>query len=154
LTGNSPFPSVGELPYMLTMPGYGYYWFELAVGGDEPAWRAVPLEPAKELVTLVFAQGWTSLLDDRERGHLERTSLPEFVARQRWYAGKDTRIAAVSLEKLGMLASEVDGFALVQLHVTLSDGQRQRYFLPLSALWGPDHIAPGAARLAFTLAKL
>ncbi len=29
LTGGSPFPSIGELPYLLTLPGHGFYWFEL-----------------------------------------------------------------------------------------------------------------------------
>jgi maltose alpha-D-glucosyltransferase/alpha-amylase len=62
LTGNSPFPSIGELPYMLTLPGYGFYWFALTSGGDEPAWRNTPVEPAKDLVTVVFARGWESIL--------------------------------------------------------------------------------------------
>jgi maltose alpha-D-glucosyltransferase / alpha-amylase len=29
LTGGAPFPAVGELPYLLTLPGHGFYWFEL-----------------------------------------------------------------------------------------------------------------------------
>jgi maltose alpha-D-glucosyltransferase/alpha-amylase len=29
LTGGSPFPTVGELSYLLTLPGHGFYWFEL-----------------------------------------------------------------------------------------------------------------------------
>jgi maltose alpha-D-glucosyltransferase / alpha-amylase len=24
------FPRVGELPYLLTMPGHGFYWFQLS----------------------------------------------------------------------------------------------------------------------------
>jgi maltose alpha-D-glucosyltransferase/alpha-amylase len=24
-----PFPAVGELPYLLTLGGYGFYWFRL-----------------------------------------------------------------------------------------------------------------------------
>jgi maltose alpha-D-glucosyltransferase/alpha-amylase len=27
--GYTPFPPIGELPYFLTLPGYGFYWFEL-----------------------------------------------------------------------------------------------------------------------------
>jgi maltose alpha-D-glucosyltransferase/alpha-amylase len=154
LMGNSPFPSIGELPYMLTLPGYGYYWFQLAAGRDEPDWRATPPEPAKELVTAVFAQGWASLFDGRERRHLERESLPEFVARQRWYAAKDTRIADVTLCPLGILSASPDGFSLSELRVATTHGETHRYFLPLSAVWGSDHVASGAARLAFTLAKL
>jgi maltose alpha-D-glucosyltransferase/alpha-amylase len=29
LTGRVPFPSVGQLPYLLTLPGHGFYWFQL-----------------------------------------------------------------------------------------------------------------------------
>jgi len=24
-----PFPPIGELPYLLTLPGHGFYWFSL-----------------------------------------------------------------------------------------------------------------------------
>jgi maltose alpha-D-glucosyltransferase/alpha-amylase len=33
LTGRIPFPPIGELPYFVTLAGYGFYWFELV----EPA---------------------------------------------------------------------------------------------------------------------
>ena len=33
LMGRVPFPRVGELPYVVTVPPYGFYWFALA----EPA---------------------------------------------------------------------------------------------------------------------
>ncbi len=29
LTGRVPFPRVGHLPYLLTLPGHGFYWFQL-----------------------------------------------------------------------------------------------------------------------------
>ena len=33
LFGRVPFPSIGELPYLLTLGGHGFYWFELV--GDQ-----------------------------------------------------------------------------------------------------------------------
>jgi maltose alpha-D-glucosyltransferase/alpha-amylase len=30
LMGRVPFPPIGELPYLLTMAGYGFYWFQLS----------------------------------------------------------------------------------------------------------------------------
>jgi len=30
LFGRVPFPAIGELPYLLTLGGHGFYWFELA----------------------------------------------------------------------------------------------------------------------------
>jgi maltose alpha-D-glucosyltransferase / alpha-amylase len=38
LTGRVEFPEIGVLPYMLTLAGHGFYWFELAK----------PIEPAAE----------------------------------------------------------------------------------------------------------
>ncbi len=30
LTGGTSFPPIGDLPYLLTMPAYGFYWFSLS----------------------------------------------------------------------------------------------------------------------------
>lgn len=35
LTGGVRFPSIGELSYLLTLPGHGFYWFQLTNSGDE-----------------------------------------------------------------------------------------------------------------------
>jgi maltose alpha-D-glucosyltransferase/alpha-amylase len=37
LLGGVPFPEIGELPYLLTLAGYGFYWFRLK-----------PAEPTEE----------------------------------------------------------------------------------------------------------
>jgi maltose alpha-D-glucosyltransferase/alpha-amylase len=29
LTGQVEFPRIGHLPYLLTLPGHGFYWFQL-----------------------------------------------------------------------------------------------------------------------------
>ena len=34
LLGRTPFPPIGELPYLLTLPGHGFLWFRLATGED------------------------------------------------------------------------------------------------------------------------
>jgi maltose alpha-D-glucosyltransferase/alpha-amylase len=30
LTGGVQFPRIGELPYLLTLPGHGFYWFDIS----------------------------------------------------------------------------------------------------------------------------
>ena len=32
LLGGVSFPAIGELPYLLTLSGYGFYWFRLMPG--------------------------------------------------------------------------------------------------------------------------
>ncbi|MCW2548629.1 MAG: trehalose synthase, partial [Mycobacterium sp.] len=34
MTGEVSFPSIGELPYLMTLPGHGHYWFALAPGDE------------------------------------------------------------------------------------------------------------------------
>ncbi|MFC0543889.1 maltose alpha-D-glucosyltransferase [Kutzneria chonburiensis] len=39
MTGGVRFPAIGELPYLLTLPGHGFYWFQLVAeteGGEAP----------------------------------------------------------------------------------------------------------------------
>jgi maltose alpha-D-glucosyltransferase/alpha-amylase len=35
MLGGMPFPRVGELPYLLTLPGHGFFWFTLPKAGEE-----------------------------------------------------------------------------------------------------------------------
>ncbi|MGH3870200.1 MAG: maltose alpha-D-glucosyltransferase [Pseudonocardiaceae bacterium] len=35
LTGGAHFPPIGELPYLLTLPGHGFYWFQIVLPGSE-----------------------------------------------------------------------------------------------------------------------
>ena len=37
LLGRTPFPPIGELPYLLTLPGYGFYWFRLSREAEAPS---------------------------------------------------------------------------------------------------------------------
>ena len=36
LTGHVPFPRIGQLPYLLTLPGHGFYWFQLCPSEEKP----------------------------------------------------------------------------------------------------------------------
>ena len=41
LFGRVPFPLIGELPYFVTLPSYGFYWFSLVDQlGDDLRWPA------------------------------------------------------------------------------------------------------------------
>jgi maltose alpha-D-glucosyltransferase/alpha-amylase len=33
--GGVTFPRIGELPYLLTLPGHGFYWFQLPAVREE-----------------------------------------------------------------------------------------------------------------------
>src|SRR5690606_23764328 len=86
LTGRSMFPPVGDLPYLLTLPAYGFFWFELTTVPVDEHRLGPALQP--ELFTLVITGSPASVLTGREKTAFERTVAPRFVVGQRWFAGK------------------------------------------------------------------
>ena len=40
ILGQEPFPPIGKLPYLVTLPGHGYFAFRLATDAKAPAWHA------------------------------------------------------------------------------------------------------------------
>ncbi|WP_420394489.1 maltose alpha-D-glucosyltransferase [Acuticoccus sp.] len=153
LTGRTPFPPVGDLPYMLTLPAFGFFWFALAGSEEAPNWHDPLPEPLPDFVTLTTRVGRIDdALTGRERSQLEQNTLPAFLPLQRWFAAKDERIRSVQLEPLAML--DTDGtFALAAFSVDVPSG-RQRYFAPLAVRWGEDNLRTGAPKLSYTLAKV
>src|SRR6201998_1348506 len=39
MLGRTAFPPIGELPYLLTISAYGFYWFKLATDAEAPSWH-------------------------------------------------------------------------------------------------------------------
>src|SRR4029453_9610473 len=120
LTGNSTFPPIGELSYLLTLPGYGFYWFVLATEVEAPRWHVATPEPAPAFVTLVATDAWQTVLQGRGQETLERDVLPEFLMRQRWFAAKDTGITAVALKQFATLEGRSTTYPLALCEVSVA----------------------------------
>ncbi|MGF1477137.1 MAG: maltose alpha-D-glucosyltransferase [Geminicoccaceae bacterium] len=154
LLGQNPFPPIGELPYLLTLPGHGFYWFALAEEAALPTWHQPIPEVLPELSTLVAAEGWSSLVEGRARQELEQNILPTFAVTQRWFAAKDHRIEGIGIVRWGELETGGSTHLLSELEVTLEGGGEHRYLLPLDIAWGEDQVASHAPLSPFTLAKV
>ncbi|WP_332461131.1 maltose alpha-D-glucosyltransferase [Acuticoccus mangrovi] len=153
LTGRTPFPPIGDLPYMVTLPAFGFFWFVLAGPEEAPLWHEATPEPLPDFVTLTTRGGGIEgAIRGREKSQLEASTLPQFLPLQRWFAAKDERIEAVRLEPLAIL-DKASTHALAALEVTLASGV-QRYLAPLSVRWGEENLRMGAPKLSYTLAKV
>ncbi|MCE4222351.1 maltose alpha-D-glucosyltransferase [Methylobacterium sp. C25] len=129
LTGGSEFPAIGDLPYLLTLPAYGFYWFSLSYA-DTGEVGPQPLTP--ELFTLVLTGGIETLMAGRERIAFERTVIPPFLATRRWFGAKGSRIKSVQVADCATLDAKGEArFLLPQLDVQLSNGERHSYFVPV-----------------------
>jgi maltose alpha-D-glucosyltransferase/alpha-amylase len=154
LSGQSAFRGISHLPYVLTLPAYGFYWLLLAEEAELPRWYAAPPEPLPELITLVMDDDWRGVLTGRARLYLERNVLPDYLPRQRWFGVKNQEIAELSIEPFALLAGETSDHLLMSLSVTLQDLGRRRYFLPLSLMWGEQHLRVDSAKVPYTVAKV
>ncbi|WP_442920466.1 maltose alpha-D-glucosyltransferase [Mesorhizobium koreense] len=152
LTGRSAFPPIGDLPYLVTLPAYGFYWFLLAAEGEAPRWHQPQPEVLPEFVTLTCRDGRVgSALSGREKELLEDDILPKFLPLQQWYADGDRPIGEIGLSTF---AETADGHHALASAVVTANGGRREYLLPLSALWGEEHLDAGTAQLSHTLGKL
>ncbi|TJZ90339.1 maltose alpha-D-glucosyltransferase [Paracoccus gahaiensis] len=151
LTGRSAFPPIGDLPYMLTLPAYGFYWFALGTAEDMPSWHEQLPDILPEFMTLTTRDGHVqTALKGREGTQFQNDVLPQWLPLQRWFGAKDTAISGVKMTPLGQIDAD---HAMVSIDVELEDGTHS-YFLPLSARWGDENLRPGAPKLSYTLGKI
>src|SRR5690606_7960742 len=106
LMGGAPFPPVGDLPYLLTLAGYGFYWFKLTSEAAAPSWHAEFLAPEPPPWLVLFdslasftarGDGERQTLVNRLIRQLETEVLPRYLRQQRWFAAKNETVAAAVL---------------------------------------------------------
>ncbi|VWX55509.1 Maltose alpha-D-glucosyltransferase/ alpha-amylase [Burkholderiales bacterium 8X] len=144
MLGRTSFPPIGELPYLLTLPSFGFYWFKLAVDAEIPSWHeeAVALQ---DRPTLVLFDGWTSFfrervmpwrigMAERMRNQLETDTLPRHIEIQRWYASKGTPINRARVVDQAVWD---EGTMSWMLPILSLEGPKEEstYFMPLSLAW-------------------
>jgi maltose alpha-D-glucosyltransferase/alpha-amylase len=141
LVDRTAFPPVGDLPYLLTLQGYGFYWFQLSKEAQPPAWHDDRL-PREDLPVFVLFNEWTSFFPDRApqwraplatklREQLESRVIPRYIASQRWSAQKDAPIERARLGDSGEWQT-TRGKWLAGVFQTESGQQSNSYFIPFS----------------------
>ena len=154
LIGRSAFPPIGDLTYLLTLPGYGFFWFVLAPETEAPAWRIEIPEPVGEFVTLVVKNGWQSLLEGQSTKDLKKEVIPAFFQNQRWFAAKGAKILDTEIVAWGQVDLSDEQFLFTEIEVELADQPAQRYFMALAASYDDDAVSFGWPLLPYTLAKI
>ncbi len=149
LFGQIRFPMIGELPYMLTLGPYGFYWFRLQPQESHLA------EPSPAALPLVKAEGdWDHAFQGRAKTKLE-AALKPYLRQHRWFAGKAKAIQHVEL--IDWFAIDDDARAPIRMlliRVDYNEGEPDRYVTPVVFAQEPqagnilgDHLAAGIARV-------
>jgi maltose alpha-D-glucosyltransferase/alpha-amylase len=154
LFGGTDFPTIGELPYLLTLSPHAFYWFALVPARREE----IQISATPDELPVIEATGsWEGVLV-RENGAALEEVLPGFLRHQRWFGGKARRIKEVELrDAIPIRSDEAIPAVLVLAAVEYTEGSPERYAIPVAfatgdgARWLENH-ALGAviARLQLT----
>jgi maltose alpha-D-glucosyltransferase/alpha-amylase len=142
--GRVQFPTITEAPYFLSLAPSSCIWFQLemvdgmSVGGTEQ----LPAHEVEAIPWITLTAGWETLLEGRERAILERTVLPQFIRRQRWFGAKSRSLETVSIRDWIVFPNS--GLPIVILYVRTYDtsGNFEKYQLPMAVATGQlaDHL--------------
>jgi maltose alpha-D-glucosyltransferase / alpha-amylase len=130
MLGYVEFPTVDRQPYRFTLAPYSFLWLEL----QRKAEAAEAAVDFAELMPIDVTAGWESLLEDANRERLESVDLPEYLPKQRWFAGKARQIEATKILDSASLDSSHSALALVE--VRFGGGLSETYQLPLAMTFG------------------
>jgi maltose alpha-D-glucosyltransferase/alpha-amylase len=137
LTGDSAFPPIGQLTYLLTLPPFGFYWFILAKEHEWPSWHTPAPEPMPEYETIVIRDTLAQVLAGPARANFERETLPKYLAKRRWFAAKDQKIDSFRLALLTPLTERTGEPLLAEIEAK-SSRATSRWLLPMAACWASD----------------
>ena len=132
MLGRTRFPPIGELPYMITLAPYGFYWFELQER-DKSAPVVQRAVPEFETLVVPLNATWVSLA--RERGVFERDVLPGHLARSRWYPERSPKAIRPTLTSAVPFCDIGDNRPWLAFFETTQRGVSTRYVLPLQIEW-------------------
>jgi maltose alpha-D-glucosyltransferase/alpha-amylase len=139
MIGGSMFPAIGSLPYVLTLPPYGFFWFALAAEAQLPVWHVPAPEALPDYATLVVRKDIDELLVGASRTKLEEGILPGYLQKRRWFGAKDGKAPQVRIALATELPRDGRPMMLVEIetHAAKAGSKIDRYQLPFG-FYGED----------------
>jgi maltose alpha-D-glucosyltransferase / alpha-amylase len=126
MLGYVEFPPIGREPYRLTLAPYSFLWLELQQ-------RTQPVEVSMDIVeeaALNATAGWDGIFGGATSQRLETINFPNYLPKQRWFAGKSRHIKSTRILDWTALPSSQS--ALVLVEVLFDSGPSEVYLLPLA----------------------
>ena len=132
MLGRTHFPAIGELPYMITLAPYGFYWFELQER-EKSQYVAPYVAPEFETLVVPVGSTWVSLA--RTRSVFERDVLPGHLARSRWYPWHEASEIQPVLTSAIPFCDIGDNRPWLAFFEARQEEMASRYVLPMQIEW-------------------
>ena len=149
LMGRTKFPQIGDVPYVLSLGGYDFYWFSV-----EPSRAASQEQRLSDLgpVPITCASA-DELLFGSERSLLEE-ALPAYLDARDWTAAA---VAGAHIVEAVRIPRESDAAApplvLVMVRVEYTEGESESFVLPLFVIPAGSPLPAGTSQ-GSTIAQL
>jgi maltose alpha-D-glucosyltransferase / alpha-amylase len=133
MLGYVDFPPIEKQPYRLTLAPYSFLWLELQRRAELVETTAVGVA---EQTPLNVAAGLGGIFEGVGLQRLESVNLPEYLPKQRWFAGKSRRIESTRVVDWVLLNGSQSALAMVE--VQFESGAPDTYVTPLAMTFGDD----------------
>jgi maltose alpha-D-glucosyltransferase/alpha-amylase len=127
LFGQTEFPSIGDLPYFITLGPHGFYWFKLE---PPPRSESRAEATAAKMPSIQVSGSWNGVFNGAGRMALERI-LSAYLRACRWFGGKARRLRNVSLIDAVPFKYHEAAVYLVTVEIQYHEGSSETYLLPL-----------------------
>ncbi len=133
LFGQTRFPAIGKMPYLLTLGPHAFYWFALK---DDAAKGASDTPGLEQRTRLNISEDWHEVFQGRLKRSLDATLLAE-LPRQSWFRGKSRSIQSAQIAEIVPLgkAGRGDGTVLLFVRVEYGEGEPEVYLVPVACAW-------------------
>jgi maltose alpha-D-glucosyltransferase/alpha-amylase len=131
MIGQIPFPSIGELPYFVTLGPHSFYWFKL----ESPANMKLQAQSEAELPILSVDSSWEEVVRGNSKSALERL-LPAYLQTCRWFGGKAHTIRSAKIAGTVPFPYDSATAYLTFIEVQYQGHTPETYILPLSFATG------------------
>jgi maltose alpha-D-glucosyltransferase/alpha-amylase len=130
LFGQTKFPPIGRLPYMLTLGPHAFYWFVLRPPHQE---AAAPGAGGRGGATLHVRESWEEVFRAPHRAQLEQQFARWLVSR-RWFSAKARDIQHVRLLDTVPVGKNLKQprHMLLLLRVEYTQGEGEGYAIPMA----------------------
>jgi maltose alpha-D-glucosyltransferase/alpha-amylase len=138
LFGRTPFPRIGELPYLLTLGPHGFDWFSLERDRGELTQRPIQQIDEAAPPLLEVAAGWEELVDTGSGRRRLEAELPAILRSRRWLAERSRTPREASIVHRLPLRDTGSGLdaRLLAVRTEVQEGEAETYLLPVAFAGG------------------
>jgi maltose alpha-D-glucosyltransferase/alpha-amylase len=129
LFGQNKFPPVAEVPYLMTLGPYAFFWFSLVPQQIEVHPLAAGV--GSSVPSLKVQGTWENILKESNKNSLEKL-LPGYLKECRWFGGKARGVDSATIVDDIHISFNNTTAHLLLIRIEYVDGTQENYTLPVA----------------------